>query len=181
MRDADLDHVLASALEQEHIERFSFADLSGLVVTEAGSLRLSALLYQEVSRHDAADVLEASLDDFEPLNGEFLSTLSRWQLESTSATQSGFGDANAAEVEVLLACLTSIGSRLRAVLAGLTRALPRFGRYAAQYDAALSHASTDGLRWVTGVGLLSCHVVWAELHQDLLSTSGRARLDPQAR
>lgn len=173
VRDADLERALAVAGEERQVERFAFGDTAGWVITEAGAHRLAALLRDELVVHGAAGVLETALGAFEPLNQQFVTLVSEWQLESTSATTTGFGTADAAEG--LLAELSQIGSRLREVLSDVVRVLPRFGRYAAQYDLALGRAREAGLRWVTGVGLLSCHVVWAELHQDLLSSLGRRR------
>lgn len=173
--------ILVEAQATGRVERFAFGDTSGWVLTEAGSARLATLLSDEAAGHGGRAVLEATLDGFEPLNARFVGAVSRWQLESTSATATGFGTAAADEVDALLTSLTAIGSDLRDVLADLVRALPRFGRYPAQYAAALQRATDEGLRWVTGVGLLSCHCVWAELHQDLLCSLGRDRHDAPQR
>ena len=180
LSDEAAARVLAEVDSLGAVEQFSFGDTSGWLITEAGSARLATLLSDEVASRDATAVLVATLDAFEPLNDRFVGLVSRWQLESTSSASTGFGSTGTAEVDELLTSLTSVGADLRATLADLTRALPRFGRYPAQYAAAVDRARHDGLRWITGVGLLSCHVVWAELHQDLLSSLGRDRLDDRA-
>lgn len=174
--EEEADRVLQAATATQLVEPFTFGDTSGWIITEAGSSRLATLLRNEVDTHTAAVALEATITTFDALNEEFVGLISRWQLESTSSSSTGFGTAAAPEVNDLLSRLAIIGSRLREALAELVRTLPRFGRYPAQYAAALDRAETEGLRWVTGVGLLSCHAVWAELHQDLLSTLGRDRL-----
>ena len=173
--DAVLDRTLSRAEAAGHIERFTFGDSSGWIITESGSLRLATLLRAEAARGDAGRVLGATLDAFDPLNDRFVGTVSRWQLQSTSAATTGFGTSGTDDVAALLSSLSSMGGELRQVLAPLIVTLPRFGRYPAQFQAAIERARDDGLRWVTGVGLLSCHVLWAELHQDLLSSLGRDR------
>ncbi len=173
----EVDRILTEANAATRVEQFAFGDSSGWIITEAGSARLKALLSDEVGGHDATSVLVATLEAFEPLNEQFVGLVSRWQLQSTLSTTTGFGTAGTSEINELLISLSSMGSDLREKLAELIQTLPRFGRYSAQYATAVDRAKQDGLRWVTGVGLLSCHVVWAELHQDLLSSLGRNRLD----
>jgi hypothetical protein len=181
LAEEQVERILATATATGRVERFTFGNSSGWILTEAGSAYLATLLADDVARHDAAAVLEATLAGFEPLNAHFVAAVTQWQLLSTAATTTGFGAADAEpdphHAEQLLGSLTGLGAQLRDVLAELTRALPRFGRYPAQYAAALGRAHQDGLGWVTGVGILSCHVVWAELHQDLLASLGRSRLD----
>lgn len=176
LADEERDRVLSGARHGGLVEPFSFGESSGWILTEAGHARLATLLSDEAITADATHVLATSLEAFEPLNERFVALVSRWQLRTTSATSTAFGGADATEVQDLLASLSSIGDELRPTLSELIGVLPRFGRYPVQYTAAVDRARQDGLRWITGVGLLSCHVVWAELHQDLLSTLGRDRL-----
>ncbi len=177
LAEEQVERILATASATGRVEWFTFGDGSGWILTEAGSDYLATLLADDVSGHDATAVLEATLAGFEPLNAQFVAAVTQWQLVSTAGTTTGFGAADPDHAEQLLGFLTGLGAQLRDVLAELTRALPRFGRYPAQYAAALGRAHQDGLGWVTGVGILSCHVVWAELHQDLLASLGRSRLD----
>lgn len=175
--DEELNRVLTEAGSTDRVEEFAFGGSSGWIITEAGSARLAALLSDELGHHDARSVLEATLDAFEPLNEQFVGLVSGWQLQSTASASTGFGGTDSADVSQLLTSLSSIGSALGEKLSALISVLPRFSRYPAQYTSAVERARQDGLQWVMGVGLLSCHVVWAELHQDLLSSLGRDRLD----
>lgn len=172
LRDTVIDLVLGEAKAARLIEWFAFGDSAGWTITEAGARRVAALLRDEVSANQAATVLNETLDSFEPLNAAFVALISGWQLRTTTELTSG-----SHRVDELLTSLTSLGSELREQLTGLTHALPRFGRYPAQFSNALARAHQEGLSWVTGVGRLSCHVAWAELHQDLLSSAGRDSLD----
>lgn len=173
--DEEVDRVLTRMYAEGWVEQFAFGGSSGAILTEAGGARLAALLRDEVTSRAARAVLQATLEAFEPLNGQFVGLVSRWQLQSTSSANTGFGPADPAQIGALLTSLSALGSDLREKLSDLIRVVPRFGRYPVQYAAAVARARQDGLRWVTGVGLLSCHVVWAELHQDLLSSLGRDR------
>lgn len=175
--DDEGNRVIAHARATNRIEPLTFADTAGWILTDLGSRRLAALLRDELVDNQATTVLETTLESFEPLNATFVSLVGGWQLRSTSPTTTGFGGADAGQIEDLLHRLDGIGTDLRTTLAGLIGVLPRFGRYPSQYTAAVARARHDGLRWVTGVGLMSCHVVWAELHQDLLSSLGRDRHD----
>ena len=188
--DEEVERVIAAANETGVVEHFSFGDSSGWTITEAGSSRLAELLRRDVARQGATDVLAATLEAFEPLNGRFVALVTGWQMRvappdkkvSAGAPGGPGRGADAAELHELLTELESIGSELRAVLTDLIGVLPRFGRYPAQYSAAVRRARHDDLSWgwVTGIGILSCHVVWAELHQDLFSTLGRDRLAGQS-
>lgn len=167
--------------EAGHVERMSFAETTGWILTDRGSARVAALLAAEVDAAGATRVLGTALEAFEDINGDFVETVSRWQLRSTERGGPGLAEIEAAEYAALLTRLSALGTQLRAVLAPVTKVLPRFGRYPVQYRCALDRARTAGLSSITGIGTLSCHVVWAELHQDLLSTLGRDRTpDPRS-
>lgn len=161
--------------EAGDVERMSFAETSGWILSSRGSARLAALLAAEVDAAGASAVLGAALEAFEDINGDFVETVSRWQLRSMDYGGPGMATAGSAEYAALLTYLSTLGEQLQRLLAPVAEILPRFGRYPAQYLRGLERARSDGLPSITGIGILSCHVVWAELHQDLLSTLGRDR------
>ncbi len=177
LTDDEVRRALAAAATDGTVERFCFGGTTGWIITAQGAQRLEALLRDEAAERAAIPALERTLTDFEPLNGRFVGLLSSWQLQSTSPTTTGFGTSEATAATELLTALGAVGQDLRATLDGLIQVMPRFERYPAQYTSAVHRAHQEGLRWITGVGLLSCHLVWAELHQDLLSSLGRDRLD----
>lgn len=172
LRAEDLSEALSQASRSRYIERGGFADLQGWLITAPGMARLAELLVAESQGAAAEPVLAAALVEFEVINAPFVDTISRWQLVSTASIQPEF---EAATVTELLTALTGFGEQLAGALAQVVTLLPRFARYPAQYRLALRRAETEGLGWVSGIGILSYHVVWAELHQDLLSTAGRTR------
>jgi hypothetical protein len=54
----------------------------------------------------------------------------------------------------------------------LAAALARFDGYPARYAAAADRVRRGQHRWVDALGIDSCHVVWIQLHEDLLATLG---------
>lgn len=173
--DDQIRRVLEDAARAGQARTMSFADAHGWILTESGQVHLAALLEAEVEDAGAREVLSAVIEKFEGINGEFVESVSQWQLRSTESAGAPPAGADAHAVDMLLSHLSALGEELYIVLASLVGVLPRFGRYPAQYALAVRRARDEGLQWVTGLGLLSCHVVWAELHQDLLSTLGRER------
>ena len=57
----------------------------------------------------------------------------------------------------------------------LVDVLNRFAGYQARFASAIDRVRAGNLKWVTGVGIDSCHTVWMELHEDLLATLGLQR------
>lgn len=184
--------VMLSGLERAGlIEHFTFAGDGGWILTEGGTARCAALLREELHGSGAEPVLAEALVGFDGPNTRLVSVISQWQLRSLGVESGGGrhgggclgnerdGDAPGAAVRTagaeVVRELAAIEPQLPELLAPLVARLPRFGRYPAQFSAALAQADGGDLRWIAGVGLLSCHTVWAELHQDLLSSLGRDR------
>jgi hypothetical protein len=71
--------------------------------------------------------------------------------------------------------LTVVDGELARLVGELADSLPRFGDYHGRFSAALARARAGQVQWVAGTGVLSCHTVWMQLHEDLLSTLGIAR------
>lgn len=150
------------------IEHMRFADTGGWILTEAGRLRDGELLAIELRTSGAGPVLQSTIEDFETsANARLVTVVTDWQLQSATER----GDS---AVEVMRE-LTALADELTTLMTGLVEQLPRFGRYPRQFSAAVARARAGDHEWVAGVGRLSGHTVWAELHQDLLSSLGRRR------
>jgi hypothetical protein len=158
-------HVLEG---QQLVERIAFADTGGWILTEAGKSRDAELLHEELGASGARPILQATVDGFESAaNPRLVRAVTDWQLRAS-------GDRPQHSVEVLRE-LTDLADVLGDLMTGLDARLPRFGRYSRQFSAALEKARAGDYEWIAGVGRLSCHIVWAELHEDLLSSLGRDR------
>lgn len=149
------------------IQPFAFADAEGWILTDTGRVHDAAWLAEELRAARMRPVLEATVERFEPVNGDFVRVVTQWQLRPGTA-----GDDHPSE---LLSGLAEIAASLDDLMAVLAPQSPRFGRYPRQFRSALDRADGGDLDWVAGVGRLSCHIVWAELHEDLLSSLGRDR------
>lgn len=166
-----VEDLVRTAQTAGQVETVEFGPSRSLVLTGTGHSRLRELLADDLETADAREILRAVLQDFEQgINDEMVHVVSEWQRAAPTP----------AAPEELLETLTRLGSALQEVMAPLATRLPRFGRFPAQYGIALRRARDGDLRWIAGIGTLSCHTVWAELHQDLLSTLGRERL-PETR
>jgi len=150
------------------IERMAFADSSGWILTDAGKSRDAEMLREELDASGARPVLHATVENFErSMNPLLVRVITEWQLHpSTNRPDS--------RVEVLQE-LTDLAKGLSDLMAELVARLARFGRYPRQFSTAVANARAGDDRWVAGVGRLSCHIVWAELHEDLLSSLGHDR------
>lgn len=150
------------------IERMAFADSGGWILTEAGKRRDGELLQEERDASGSLALLEATAEEFESsVNSRLVKSVTDWQLHYSN-------DRTGRSVEVLRE-LMDLADALSELMAELDARLPRFSRYPRQFSAALERSRAGDHQWVAGVGLLSCHVVWAELHEDLLSSLGRDR------
>ena len=158
------------------VRRVAFADLAGWSLTETGRLEGERRLAEELERTGARPVVERAHDTFARLNERFLSTLTRWQLRPQPWDRLA---ANEHDDPVwdgrVLDELASYRRRLAPLCAELTGALDRFAGYDERYAAALARAEAGQLAWVDGASVDSCHTVWVQLHEDLLSTLGLDR------
>lgn len=158
--------------------RSTFADSSGWSLTDAGRAENERRLAAELDAIRARPVIAGVHQSFLPLNARFMEAVTRWQ------TRPMPGDAMAANDHTdfrwddnVLKTLTSLGRRLHPLTSDLSAALTRFDGYAARYDAALSRAIGGEHQWVDGISVDSCHLVWMQLHEDLISSLGLARGD----
>ncbi len=161
------------------VRHSSFHDLAGWSLTERGRAEGERRLADELTRTGAREVVRAALVDFDPLNVRLLDAMTRWQLRPRP------GDPLAANDhtdwrwdERVLADLAAVHRALVPVEDALAGALDRFGGYAARLRAALDRVEAGERRWVDEPGVLSCHTVWIQLHEDLVATLGVARGRP---
>jgi hypothetical protein len=129
----------------------------GWGLTETGRAADAENVTSEVD--DVRDAVAGCYDDFLVLNPELLDICAAWQ------TRPG---------EKVLPVLTGFHTRADAVLARLSVALQRFGRYRERLTTALGRASAGRPEYVTN-DVESYHAVWFQLHEDLLATLGIPR------
>lgn len=177
--DLASDQVLECLLDMEAhgwVSRSEFAGMAGWNLTAPGRAEDERRLADELDASGARPVVTAAHQRFLPLNARFQDAVTRWQLRPLP------GDPMAANDHTdyrwddrVIDALGSVGRALAAINAELAAVLPRLAGYAARYDGALGRARRGEWRWVDGVGMDSCHVVWMQLHEDLLATLGLQR------
>ncbi|WP_040421055.1 transcriptional regulator [Actinopolymorpha alba] len=162
-----------------HVE---FAGTSGWTLTERGREEDSTRLTKELDQAGARTTVERVHRVFESLNGRVVKACTDWQLRPKQDDRLAANDHSDPEWDArVLDELSTLARELTQLVSDLSGALARFGGYDGRFSAALARARTGEKQWVTGVGVASCHAVWMELHEDLLSTLGIPRGVEQGR
>lgn len=160
------------------VRRSEFAGTAGWSLTDPGRAEDERLLADELAAAGARETVTEVHERFVPLNDRFQAAVTRWQLRPVSGSSFVANDhTDFRWDDRVIASLRSVGRRLGALEDDLVRALPRFAGYAARYDAAMTRVVAGQHQWVDGVATDSCHLVWIQLHEDLLATLGLERGD----
>ncbi|MFY1690867.1 transcriptional regulator [Plantactinospora sp. WMMB782] len=153
-----------------------FAGTGGWTLTERGRQEDSARLSGELDRAGARTVVRRAHQEFESLNGRLVKACTDWQLRPSHGDRLAANDhGDPAWDARVLDELATLARELARVVGDLSAVLARFGGYDERFALALARARAGEPGWVAGVGVASCHAVWMELHEDLLSTLGIAR------
>lgn len=158
------------------VARFDFAGTGGWALTEAGRDKDAANLAAELQATGAAGAVAAAHRAFDPLNARLVRACTDWQLRPAPSDRFASNDHTHPEWDArVLDELAALAGELRRLIGDLGQALPRFAGYDDRFRHALARARAGQNEWVAGVGVASCHAVWMELHEDLLSTLGIPR------
>lgn len=153
-----------------------FAGTGGWAITERGRERDAANLADELRATGSRPAVVAANSAFEPLNARLVRACTDWQLRPTDGDRFAANDhTDAAWDNHVLDELSALAGDLRLLVTELAGALPRFAGYDDRFGYAVARARSGHPEWVAGVGIPSCHAVWMELHEDLLSTLGIPR------
>ncbi len=148
----------------------------GWVLTPAGRARAAELVAAELAASGARSEVEAAYGRFCRLNPQVLAACCRWQVrDPATGTLNRHTAADAAHDRAVLADLGRLDAEAQPVLAALSRALARFGRYGSRLAHALEQARSGETGYVDKPLISSYHTVWFELHEDLLATLGLDR------
>lgn len=175
--DAVEEHLLDDEA-QGWVQRVGFADINGWSLTRAGRDEGSRLLADELRATGARTAVEAAYGLFLPLNGRLLTLMTKWQIRPQPGDPMAANDhRDWAWDEDVLKGLTHLSSQLRPIGDQLAKALSRFAFYPDRFESALKRVDRGERSWVDEPKIDSCHTVWFELHEDLLSTLGLERGD----
>ncbi|MFC4944759.1 transcriptional regulator [Pseudonocardia sp. GCM10023141] len=158
------------------VSRVAFAGTSGWTLTERGRVEDTRRLAEELDGAGVRAAVAAAHAAFVPLNARLVRACTDWQLRPDERDRLAANDhGDAAWDARVLHELAALAAELERLVAALAAGLARFGGYDQRFSGALARARSGETRWVTGVGIASCHTVWMELHEDLLATLGIAR------
>lgn len=165
------------------VTRYEFGGAAGWALTERGKSEDSRRLGKELDDTGARGLVQDALGLFEPLNARVVRACTDWQLRPQGGDRLAENDHTDRSWDArVLDELGDVAVELERLAAGLTGVLPRFSGYHRRFTHALARAQAGQVQWVAGVGVASCHAVWMELHEDLLSTLGIARgAEPEGR
>ncbi len=111
-----------------------------------------------------------------PLNRRFGEACTRWQVRPAPGDPIAFNDhTDHRWDDRVLQTLRSLDRSFRRVADQLAAALARFDGYADRYSAALATVDAGQESWVDAHDRDSLHMVWIQLHEDLLATLGIPR------
>ncbi len=158
------------------VQQVEFAGTGGWALTEAGRVENERQLAGELAESGSAAAVAAAHSTFLPLNARFQTAVTQWQIRPLPGDPMATNDhSDFRWDDRVLDALGTLGRRLAPLCGELTSHLARFDGYADRYAAAMARVERGERSWVDGVGLDSCHVVWFELHEDLIATLGLQR------
>lgn len=145
------------------------------MVTPAGRAWLDEQ-YPEVFADLRGDpAVAAAADKFERINADLLGLLTDWQSVPAGGQRVPNDHMDRDYDRAVLDRLGDLHERAVKVLDRLTAAQPRLARYTSRLEAAYDKALAGDTDHVSGVRVDSYHIVWHELHEDLLRMLGRTR------
>lgn len=156
-----------------HVE---FAGSSGWTLTDSGRAEGARRLAEELDLVGARSVIERTHHEFGAPNARLMRACTDWQLRPDQRGRLVANDHQDRTWDtVVLNELSALANDLKRLMLGPARALARFAGYDLRFSAALAQARAGDERWVAGIGIDSCHVVWMQLHEDLIATLGIER------
>jgi hypothetical protein len=145
------------------------------MVTPAGRAWLDERYPSEFASFRQDPDVVAAADRFERVNRDLLALLTDWQSVPAGSERVPNDHSDPEYDRGILDRLGDLHDRAAKVLDRLTTAEPRLARYAERLEAAYDRALAGETDFVTGVRVDSYHIVWHELHEDLLRMLGRTR------
>ena len=174
--EADTREILLDDEAYGWIRQAAFAGTAGWSMTERGRSEDDRLLAEELVEAGARTVVERVHEAFGPLNARLLKACTDWQVRPQDGDRLSPNPHTDKKWDArVLAELAALDDGLGPLVTELTSVLSRFEGYDTRFSAALAKARGGRGEWVAGTGIGSCHVVWMELHEDLISTLGVQR------
>jgi DNA-binding MarR family transcriptional regulator len=141
-----------------------------LRISSTGRARLSELLDEERNCADTT-ALAAAYDEFRPVNADFKTLVTDWQLKDGKPNTHDDAEYDAA----VLARLDEVHARMAPIIDAAATLLPRLNAYPSKLLAALGKVKAGEMAWLTAPLIDSYHTVWFELHEELILATGLTR------
>jgi hypothetical protein len=153
-----------------------FAGRAGWSITDAGRAENERRLAAELDGAGVRPVAAAAHEAFRPLNRRLGRACTKWQVRATPWDRMAANDhSDWAWDEQVLRTLASLGDALDQVMGPLVAELPRLDGHVQRYRSALARVDRGERAWVDAPDRASAHIVWIQLHEDLLATLGLER------
>lgn len=162
-----VEAILERLASQGLVEFMDFAGSGGWTLTDPGRDHDAELHAAEMADPGLRRVVDEAAAGFERINPRMVRAVTDWQL-ATTAEKNEVRTRTIAELDDLY-------TELDELIMKVVPVAPRYRRYPRQFGAAVARARKGDDDAIASVGTLSCHTVWAELHQDLVSGLGRER------
>jgi hypothetical protein len=173
---ADTTELLLDDEAYGWVRRFTFADLTGWSLTDAGKVENERRLCEERTLADPGDVIGAVHREFLPLNARLLQACTDWQVRLMPDDRLATNDHSETAWDArVLNELAALGRALSPLIERLCDVLARFDGYDVRFGTAVNRARDGESEWVDQIGIDSCHRVWFQLHEDLIATLGTER------
>lgn len=163
------------ALEAAAAEGLVAGANSTFMVIPAGRQRLEAAYPAWFQEFRANADVQAAAGKFERINADLLALLTDWQSVEVGGETVPNTHEDVDYDQAILDRLGDLHERAAKVIGRLADAQPRLGRYLERLDTAYERALVGEHDFVSGVRVDSYHLVWHELHEDLLRMLGTSR------
>ena len=150
-------------------------EFGGWGLTPAGRAVDEQRIAAELEAAAARDTVAAAYQEFLVLNPELLELCTAWQMRQIGGVAVPNEHTDAGYDARVLGLFVAFDERAAVVCASLASALARFARYQVRLAQALARARA-GERDYLADNMESYHVVWFQLHEDLLATLGLPRV-----
>jgi hypothetical protein len=166
---------VAQALESAVGDGHAIGAKGRFMVTPAGRSWLDENYANAFAAHRDDSGFTAAADKFERINRDLLALLTDWQSMPAGGERVPNTHTDPDYDRGILDRLGDLHDRAAKVLDRFTAAEPRLEAYVRRLDDAYDKALAGDADYVSGVRVDSYHVVWHELHEDLLRMLGRTR------
>lgn len=145
------------------------------MVTPAGRAWLDETYPSEFAAVREDPAVQAAADRFERVNRDLLALLTDWQTVTVGGERVPNDHSDPDHDRDVLDRLGDLHERAAKVIARFVAVEPRLAAYERRLEAAYDKALAGETDHVSGVRVDSYHIVWHELHEDLLRMLGRTR------